>query len=42
VCVVNLADAPADLPSHTELLLGSAALDPDGRLPKDTAVWLRV
>ncbi|MER5939238.1 glycoside hydrolase family 13 protein [Streptomyces sp. NPDC001928] len=40
-CVVNLADAPADLPDHTELLLSSGPLDPDGRLPKDTAVWLR-
>ncbi|MFD7401566.1 glycoside hydrolase family 13 protein [Streptomyces sp. NPDC059866] len=40
-CVVNLADPPADLPAHTELLLGSGPLDDQGRLPKDTAVWLR-
>jgi len=39
--VVNLADAPADLPDHTELLLASGPLDPHGRLPKDTAAWLR-
>ncbi|MEU6552258.1 glycoside hydrolase family 13 protein [Streptomyces sp. NPDC046915] len=41
LCLVNLADTPAALPAHTELLLGSGSLDPDGRLPKDTAVWLR-
>ncbi|MEV0692777.1 alpha-amylase family glycosyl hydrolase [Streptomyces sp. NPDC050388] len=41
ICVVNLVDAPAALPAHTGLLLGSGPLDPDGRLPKDTAVWLR-
>ncbi|MEV6996468.1 alpha-amylase family glycosyl hydrolase [Streptomyces sp. NPDC093982] len=40
-CVVNLADAPADLPAHIEVLLGSGPLDTEGRLPKDTAVWLR-
>ncbi|MYV46540.1 alpha-glucosidase [Streptomyces sp. SID2888] len=41
VCVVNLAEAPAELPAHTALLLGSGPLDPQGRLPRDTAVWLR-
>jgi alpha-glucosidase len=41
LCVANLADAPADLPDHSRLLLGSGPLDPQGRLPKDTAVWLR-
>ncbi|SDD07781.1 glycoside hydrolase family 13 protein [Glycomyces harbinensis] len=43
-CVVNFADAPADLPAHTEVLLASGPLkDASGgvRLPKDTAVWLR-
>ncbi|MFC9910261.1 glycoside hydrolase family 13 protein [Streptomyces sp. NPDC059862] len=40
-CVVNLADRATDLPAHTELLLGSGPLDDQGRLPKDTAVWLR-
>ena len=40
-CVVNLADAPAELPAHSDLLLGSGPLDDRGRLPKDTAAWLR-
>ena len=38
---MNVADAPADLPAHAELLLASGPLDAEGRLPKDTAVWLR-
>ncbi|MFE6622627.1 glycoside hydrolase family 13 protein [Streptomyces sp. NPDC057740] len=41
LCLVNLADPPVDLPAHTELLVSSAPLDTEGRLPKDTAVWLR-
>lgn len=41
LCPVNLADAPVGLPRHTELLLTSGALDAAGRLPRDTAVWLR-
>ncbi|MCF1592972.1 glycoside hydrolase family 13 protein [Streptomyces muensis] len=41
LCLVNLADQPSDLPAHTELLVSSAPLDTEGRLPKDTAVWLR-
>jgi alpha-glucosidase len=41
VCVVNLSDAPAVLPPHERLLLASGPLDTDGRLPADTAVWLR-
>ncbi|MGW6007335.1 glycoside hydrolase family 13 protein [Streptomyces sp. NPDC055210] len=41
LCVVNLADGPAALPDHTEVLLSSGPLDADGRLPSDTAVWLR-
>ncbi|MEU5086341.1 glycoside hydrolase family 13 protein [Streptomyces sp. NPDC021356] len=40
-CVVNLSAAPADLPAHTRLLLASGPLDEAGRLPQDTAVWLR-
>nr|WP_227995688.1 glycoside hydrolase family 13 protein [Glycomyces albidus] len=39
-CVVNFGDAPAALPAHTEVLLASAPLE-DGRLPGDTAAWLR-
>ncbi|MFF8880979.1 glycoside hydrolase family 13 protein [Streptomyces flaveolus] len=41
VCVVNLSDAPADLPAHEQVLLSSGPLEPDGMLPRDTAVWLR-
>ncbi|MFE9680491.1 glycoside hydrolase family 13 protein [Streptomyces sp. NPDC006285] len=41
ICVVNLADTPAALPDHTEILLASGPLDTDGGLPRDTAVWLR-
>ncbi|MDL5154937.1 glycoside hydrolase family 13 protein [Actinomycetospora termitidis] len=38
-CVVNLSDAPVDLPDHDGVLLASGPLD-DRRLPPDTAVWL--
>jgi alpha-glucosidase len=41
ICVVNLAGTPADLPAHRALLLAGGPLDADGRLPEDTAVWLR-
>ncbi|MEU3851564.1 glycoside hydrolase family 13 protein [Streptomyces sp. NPDC029554] len=41
VCLVNLAGTPAALPAHSGLLLASGPLDADGRLPEDTAVWLR-
>ncbi|MEU5366889.1 glycoside hydrolase family 13 protein [Streptomyces sp. NPDC005925] len=41
MCVVNLRTAPADLPPHTTRLLASGPLDGEGRLPRDTAVWLR-
>ncbi|MEU8602221.1 glycoside hydrolase family 13 protein [Streptomyces parvulus] len=41
VCVVNLGAGPAELPAHRSLLLASGPLDGDGRLPADTAVWLR-
>ncbi|WP_051274937.1 glycoside hydrolase family 13 protein [Cellulomonas sp. URHD0024] len=40
VCVVNLGDAPAPLPAHTDILLTSAPLVA-GLLPRDTAAWLR-
>ena len=36
--MVNLSDAPVDLPAHDEVLLTSVALD--GRLASDAAVWL--
>ncbi|WP_037906365.1 glycoside hydrolase family 13 protein [Actinacidiphila yeochonensis] len=41
-CVANLAADPAELPPHAELLLASGPLAEDGRLPRDTAVWLRL
>ncbi|MEV8569265.1 glycoside hydrolase family 13 protein [Streptomyces sp. NPDC051322] len=41
-CVVNLAAEPAGLPGHARVLLTSGPLDDRGRLPQDTAVWLRV
>ncbi|GGT86057.1 hypothetical protein GCM10010272_33620 [Streptomyces lateritius] len=41
MCVVNLAEGSVELPPHRTLLLGSGPLDGDGRLPSDTAVWLR-
>jgi alpha-glucosidase len=41
VCLVNLGDAATELPEHGELLLTSGPLAEDGRVPRDTAVWLR-
>lgn len=41
LCVVNLAAEAAELPEHTAVLLASGPLDGAGRLPQDTAVWLR-
>jgi alpha-glucosidase len=40
-CVVNLADQPVALPAHKEVLVASDPLV-DGKLPRDTAVWLAV
>ncbi|WP_331481721.1 DUF3459 domain-containing protein, partial [Streptomyces rubrogriseus] len=39
--VVNLSAAPVELPAHSAVLLVSGPLDEAGRLPADTAVWLR-
>jgi alpha-glucosidase len=39
-CVINISAAPVPLPPHDDVLLASGALD-DGKLPPDTAVWLR-
>jgi alpha-glucosidase len=39
VCVVNFGPNPADLPAG-EVLLSSGPLE-DGRLPADTAAWVR-
>ncbi|WP_414719259.1 DUF3459 domain-containing protein [Streptomyces sp.] len=41
ICAVNLAWDPAELPGHTSVLLTSGPLDDEGRLPRDTAAWLR-
>ncbi|OMI36927.1 glycoside hydrolase family 13 protein [Streptomyces sparsogenes] len=41
ICVVNFGDAPARLPAHSRSLLVSGPLDDRGRLPRDTAAWLR-
>ena len=41
-CVVNLSDAPVDLPPHDAVLLASAPLAEGGRLPADAAAWLRL
>jgi alpha-glucosidase len=40
-CVVNFGAEPASLPQHSAVLLASGDLL-DGRLPTDTAVWLRL
>jgi alpha-glucosidase len=39
-CLVNLGSTPAALPENSSVLLASDHLV-DGRLPGDTAVWLR-
>jgi alpha-glucosidase len=39
LCVVNLSDAPAALPTHEDVILASGPLA--GQLPPDTAAWLR-
>ena len=41
VCVVNLGAEAVPLPAHDEILLSSGPVH-DGRLPTDTAAWLRV
>ncbi|MFE0452765.1 glycoside hydrolase family 13 protein [Streptomyces sp. NPDC058914] len=40
-CLVNLSSTPLELPPHSARLLTSGPLDARGRLPEDTAVWLR-
>ncbi|MFF3307639.1 glycoside hydrolase family 13 protein [Streptomyces sp. NPDC002952] len=39
-CVVNFSEEPAALPEHGTVLLASGPLH-EGRLPSDTAVWLK-
>ena len=38
-CLVNLSAAPTALPEGVSVLLASAALCADGRVPSDVAVW---
>jgi alpha-glucosidase len=40
LCLLNLSDSAVELPRHAALLLASDPLE-NGRLPSDTAVWLR-
>jgi alpha-glucosidase len=40
-CVLNFSDAPVELPEHDAVLLLSGPLHA-GRLPTDTAAWLRL
>jgi alpha-glucosidase len=40
LCVVNLGEQAAELPPHADVLLTSGPLAA-GRLPRDTAAWLR-
>ncbi|WP_235020016.1 glycoside hydrolase family 13 protein [Ruania rhizosphaerae] len=39
-CVTNFSDKPADLPAG-QVLLASAELDGEGRLPAETTAWLQ-
>ncbi|MFF1930529.1 glycoside hydrolase family 13 protein [Streptomyces sp. NPDC058228] len=41
ICIVNLTEEPIELPGHTEVLLISGPPAAGGRLPQDTAAWLR-
>lgn len=40
VCIVNMSADPVALPDGAELLISSGPLTDDGRLPRDTSVWL--
>jgi alpha-glucosidase len=39
-CLVNVTADPLPIPDGTRTLLASGPLDPEGRLPRDTAAWL--
>lgn len=41
ICLVNFGPEDVALPAGAELLLASGPLSARGRLPRDTAVWLR-
>ena len=40
VCLVNLSGEPVPMPAGALLLIASGALTDDGRVPRDTTVWL--
>jgi len=40
--VTNLSGGSVTLPAHREVLLTSAPLDADGRLPSDGSAWIRL
>jgi alpha-glucosidase len=40
VCIVNFSSEPVTLPEGAKLLISSGPLTDDGRLPRDTTVWL--
>lgn len=42
ICLVNVSADPVELPPAVEILLSSADLTEDGRLPADSSVWMRV
>ena len=41
-CIVNVSADPVQPPDGAEMLLASGPLAGDGRVPADTAIWLRV
>lgn len=42
ICLVNVSADPVELPPAVEILLSSADLTANGRLPADSSVWMRV
>jgi alpha-glucosidase len=40
--LVNMSDEPTDLPPGASVLLASADLTDDGRVPSDAAVWFSI
>jgi len=42
ICLVNVSAEPVELPPAAEVLLSSADLTANGRLPSDSSVWMRL
>lgn len=42
ICLVNVSAVPVELPPTALVLLSSADLTANGRLPADASVWMRV